>query len=69
MGVILDEIKNNRKLSAKGAELFQKLIRRVNWFRVAGAAVKHGTAFAIAGPAGLGLTVAADVAGYAKQIS
>ena len=69
MGVILDEIKDKRTLTTKGEDLLKKLLRRVNWFRVAGAAAKHGTAFALLGPAGLGLTAAADLAGYTQQIS
>jgi len=69
MGVILDEIAAHRTLTTKAKEVLSKLLRRVNWFRLAGAAAKHGAAFALAGPAGVGLTVAADAAGYAKLIS
>jgi hypothetical protein len=69
MGVVLDEIVSKRTLDEKAKETLKKLIKRVNWFRVAGVALKHGAAFALGGPAGLGLTVAADIAGYVKQIA
>ena len=68
MGVILDEIQDQRSPTGKTVELLKKLLGRVNWFRVAGSAGKHAAAFAMLGPAGLGLTAAADLAGYSSQI-
>ena len=44
-----------------------RLIRRVNWFRVAGKAIKYGTAIAAAGPAGLGIVAGLDAAAIAKK--
>lgn len=67
IGVILDEIASKRTLDDKAKATWSSLIRRVNWFRVAGAAAKHGTAFALGGPAGLGFTMAADLSAYVKQ--
>jgi predicted KAP-like P-loop ATPase len=69
MGVVLDEITAKRPMDEKAKATLKKLIKRVNWFRVVGTALKHGAAFALGGPAGLGLTVAADVAGYVKQLA
>ncbi len=67
MGVILDEIAEQRSPTGKAAELAKKLLARVNWFRVAGSVAKHATAFALLGPAGIGLTAGSDVLGYFSQ--
>lgn len=60
METILDEIASRKKLTAKGRSLIVRLVRRVNWLRVAGRVVKYGAGFAVAGPLGLGAVAAMD---------
>jgi len=67
MGSILDEIRDKRSPKDKGLDVLNRLLRRVNWFRLLATGAKHGLAFALAGPAGLGMTAAADLAGFATQ--
>ncbi len=67
METILDEIASKKTLTAKGRNLFVRLVRRVNWLRVAGKVVKYGAGFAVAGPAGLGAVAAMDAAELLKK--
>lgn len=67
MGSILDAVTSNRTLSEKALGLAGRLLKRVNWMRVAGAGVKHALAFAVAGPVGVGLTAGADAVAMAKE--
>lgn len=67
MGSILDAITSNRTLDEKAVGLVARLLKRVNWMRVAGAGLKYAFAFATAGPAGLGITAGADALTIAKE--
>lgn len=64
MGTIIDEILSHKTPTKKVKTLAVNLLRRVNWFRVAGTAmrqsVKYGTALLSGGPAGLGLIAGLD---------
>lgn len=64
MGTIIDEIISHKTPTKKVKNLAVNLLRRVNWFRVAGAAMRHsvkyGTAFLAGGPAGMGLIAGFD---------
>jgi hypothetical protein len=68
MGTIIDEILRRKEPEEEAKSLAVKLLRRVNWFRVAGTAIrygaKYGAAFLGAGPAGLGIAAGLD----AKQV-
>ncbi|MEO2088509.1 MAG: P-loop NTPase fold protein, partial [Gemmataceae bacterium] len=67
MGSILDAITSNRTLDEKAVGLAARLLKRVNWMRVAGAGLKYAFAFATAGPAGLGITAGAEALTFAKE--
>lgn len=67
METILDEIASRKTLSARGRGLFVRLIRRVNWLRVAGKAIKYGAGLAIGGPAGLAAVAAMDAGELLKK--
>jgi len=69
METILDEISARQKLSPKGKKLILKLLRRVNWFRVAGTTLKYGAGLAAGGPVGLAALAGMDVASVAKKAS
>lgn len=64
MGTIIDEILNHRPPGKEVKILAVNLLRRINWFRVAGTTirygVKYGTALLTGGPAGLGLIAGLD---------
>jgi hypothetical protein len=69
IGTILDEIAARRTLTEKGKSLIKNLAKRVNWFRVIGTGLKYVAAYAIAGPAGVGLATAADAPALTDQIA
>jgi predicted KAP-like P-loop ATPase len=69
MGTILDEISEKRTLVGKGKELAKKLFKRVDILKTVGFAGKHALAFAVAGPAGLGITAGMDAINWLKQIA
>lgn len=69
MGSIIDAITSNRPLEEKAVGLAARLLKRVNWMRVAGAGLKYAFAFATAGPAGLGITAGADAVTAAKDVA
>ncbi len=68
MGNILDAIAEDKTLVPAAKGLALKLLRRVNWWRVAGTVAKAGAGFAVAGPAGLGLAVGSDFATLGKDL-
>lgn len=55
MGTILDELISKRKLSDKGKKLASKLLRKIDWMKLASAGVKSGLGFLSSGPIGLSL--------------
>lgn len=67
MGTILDEIKKRRTIAGKAKYLFERQVKRLNLFRVLTPIFKYGLAFALGGPAGVGIAAAADGATLAAQ--
>lgn len=67
MGSIIDAVTSNRKLEEKALGIASRLLKRVNWMRVAGAGLKYAFAFAAGGPAGVGITAGADAITMAKE--
>jgi hypothetical protein len=68
MSTILDELATKTTLTAKGRRLAAKLLGRINVMRVLGAGAKAALAFGMGGPAGLGLSVGADLATNAAAL-
>lgn len=68
MGNILDALAEDETLLPQAKGLALKLLRRVNWWRVAGTVAKAGVGFAVAGPAGLGLAIGQDMAAIGKDL-
>jgi len=55
MGTILDELVKRRKFTAKGKKLASKLLKKIDWMKLAIAGVKSGVGFMTLGPIGLSL--------------
>jgi hypothetical protein len=53
MGRIVDEIISQRKFSEKAIKYAAKLLKRVDWIKVAGSSLKYGTSFLTLGPVGI----------------
>ncbi|HKQ47591.1 MAG TPA: P-loop NTPase fold protein [Phycisphaerae bacterium] len=68
MGNILDALAEDKTLTADAKALAVKLLRRVNWWRVVGAAAKAGIGLAAGGPAGLALIAGGDIAAIGKDL-
>jgi hypothetical protein len=67
METILSEIVEKRRPAAKAKALALRLIRRVNWFRVAGNVLKWGAALASGGPALTGIAALPDIQAVAAK--
>lgn len=61
MGTILETIISNRTLGDKAKKIALKLLKKIDWFRIAKAAGKYGISFATMGPAGLGIASLSDI--------
>lgn len=61
METVIEAIASQQTASTQVKKLAVRLMRRVNWFRLAGSAIKCGTAFAVAGPAGLALSAGKEL--------
>ena len=68
METIIDELAAMPSLTEKGKKVALRLLRKVNWFRLAGTALKYGAAASIAGPPGLALLAGIDAAEAAKKV-
>nr|WP_281719526.1 P-loop NTPase fold protein [Nitrosomonas nitrosa] len=68
MGNILDALAEDQTLAADAKGLALKLLKRVNWWRVAGTVAKAGVGLAVAGPAGLGVAAGGDIAALGKDL-
>ncbi|NOK20039.1 KAP family P-loop NTPase fold protein [Corallococcus carmarthensis] len=66
-GTILDELVEHKKLTAKGKELFLKLVRRLDKMRVAGVASRAALAYAAGGLPALGLSAGTDFATLSSE--
>lgn len=69
MSTILKEISDNRTLGPKSKEALNKLLKRVNWMRLATIASKYATAYFVAGETGLGIVALADVPQLARKLA
>jgi hypothetical protein len=67
IGTILDELQIKRRATEKAKDTFNRLRRKVNWFRAAATLVKYGVAYAAGGHDAATLAVAADVPSVATQ--
>lgn len=68
MGRIVDEIISNRKFSEKAVKYAAKLLKRIDWFKVAGSSLKYGMSFLTLGPIGVAGVSAADVMSKMKEV-
>lgn len=68
MGRIVDEIISQRKFSEKAIKYAAKLLKRVDWIKVAGSSVKYGMSFLTLGPVGLAGVSLADTMSKIKDI-
>lgn len=55
MGTILDELIDKRTLSEEGKKLATKLLKKIDWMKLATAGIKSGLGFLALGPVGLSL--------------
>jgi predicted KAP-like P-loop ATPase len=74
MGRIIDEIISKRTLTEKAIKFAAKLLKKIDWIKVAGATMKYGAGFMAAGAAGVALVGAHETVkkhteeDYAKYI-
>lgn len=68
MGRIVDEIISQRKFSEKAIKYAAKLLKRVDWIKVAGSSVKYGMSFLTLGPVGLAGVSLADTMSKMKDV-
>lgn len=61
MGTILEQIIKNRTLDEKAKAIAIKLLKRIDWFKIARSTVKYGISFVAAGPVGVGLAAMSDI--------
>lgn len=67
METIIDEISSQKTLENRGKVLALNLIRKVNWFRAVGSAVKYGAAAIAGGPVGLSAVAGIDAVALAQK--
>jgi hypothetical protein len=68
MGRIVDEIISQRKFSEKAIKYAAKLLKRVDWIKVAGSSAKYGMSFLTLGPVGLAGVSLADTMSKMKDV-
>lgn len=68
MGRIVDEIISQRKFSEQAIKYAAKLLKRVDWIKVAGSSVKYGMSFLTLGPVGLAGVSLADTMSKMKDV-
>lgn len=68
MGRIVDEIISQREFSEKAIKYAAKLLKRVDWIKVAGSSVKYGMSFLTLGPVGLAGVSLADTMSKMKDV-
>lgn len=69
MGSIIEEIAKKRTLTEKALKLGAKLLKKVDWIKASSGLIKHGLAFAAAGPAGLAITSGADLINKVSEVN
>lgn len=67
MGRIVDEIISKRKFSEKAIKYAAKLLKRVDWIKVAGSSLKYGMSFLTLGPVGVAGVSLADAMSNIKD--
>lgn len=68
MGRIVDEIISKRKFSEKAVKYAARLLKRVDWIKVAGSSLKYGMSFLTLGPVGVAGVSLADTMSKMKDI-
>src|SRR5690606_33637948 len=68
MGRIVDEIISKRKFSEKAIKYAAKLLKRVDWIKIAGSSLKYGMSFLTLGPVGVAGVSLADAMSKIKDI-
>lgn len=68
MGRIVDEIISKREFSEKAIKYAAKLLKRVDWIKVAGSSIKYGMSFLTLGPVGVAGVSLADAMSKIKDI-
>ncbi|MDV3752590.1 KAP family P-loop NTPase fold protein [Elizabethkingia anophelis] len=68
MGRIVDEIISKRKFSEKAIKYAAKLLKRVDWIKVAGSSLKYGMSFLTMGPVGVAGVSLADAMSKMSEI-
>jgi hypothetical protein len=72
MGTIIDEIVDRRTLTAEVTEAAKntvvKLIKKIQWLRIAGVVGRAGIGFVAGGPVGAGASLVADGAKFASEM-
>ncbi|MPT31366.1 MAG: hypothetical protein E2600_06810 [Chryseobacterium sp.] len=68
MGRIIDEIISKRKFSEKAIKFAAKLLKRVDWIKVAGSSLKYGMSFLTLGPVGIAGMSLADTMSKMKDV-
>jgi len=69
MGTILEEIGEKKTITGKAKERLKKMLKQVDYMKVAKSLIKHGVSFATAGPAGLAISGVGDVISAAHKIN
>ncbi len=67
MGRIVDEIIKKRKPAGKALKIAARLLRKIDYMKVAGSMLRYGLALAAFGPAGVGVASLADLAVKVKD--
>ena len=67
MGRIVDEIIAKRTLSTKALKAAARLLKKIDFLKLTGSAVKYGIGFAALGPAGLAAVSGAELLGKLKD--
>ncbi|PIF60030.1 P-loop NTPase fold protein [Flavobacterium sp. 2] len=67
MGRIVDEIISKRKFSDKALKYAAKLLKRIDWIKVAGSTAKYGLSYLTLGPIGVAGVSAADAISKLKE--
>lgn len=67
MGTILEEIAEKKTITGEAKKLLSKMLKQIDFMKVAKSVAKHGLSFAAAGPAGIAITGMDDLISLAKD--
>jgi predicted KAP-like P-loop ATPase len=68
MGTILEEIGEKKTIKGAVKERFNKMLKQVDYMKIAKSLIKHGVSFATGGPAGLAITGVGDMISAAQKL-